>query len=246
MGAGSQNDVFANQTSFKYTSTRSIFALNIDDLLEVKVTFLSPVTPDDLLRSSLPYSYMKVGVRSLHDDAHEVQLYTDISGEWVSGDRSAIAEWEYGVIRKEPEPQRFGPAPSPTWPASSPPTTYGTKTSYSLQTCVAHPFQPFTKVQAKIPMSPAPTGEILSRRQDSVTEQAGGVAYHKFWRQQQLEFSEFHDQAEWGYWYYATNNSESLTYQSGSDGDVRSQFITNGMLSTMTIRSSALPLTWEP
>lgn len=79
MGASNLSDVSAEQTAFEYTSTRSIFTLSAGDAVEMKVTFLSPVTPDELLRSSLPYSYMDVAVKSLDGDSHDVQLYTDIS-----------------------------------------------------------------------------------------------------------------------------------------------------------------------
>lgn len=59
---------------------------------------------------------------------------------------------------------------------------------------------------------------------------AGGVAYHKSWRQTQLLFSQTADQADWGYWYWATDNVFNLTYQSGTDSDVRNTFINNGSL----------------
>jgi len=75
MGVGAS----MNQTSFEYTSTRSTFTLNVDEEVELKATFLSPVTPDDLMRSSLPYSYLEVEVRSTDNKTHDVQLYTDIS-----------------------------------------------------------------------------------------------------------------------------------------------------------------------
>jgi hypothetical protein len=77
--------------------------------------------------------------------------------EWVSGDRTAVAEWEYGV------------------------------TSH-------------------------------------------GVAYHKVYRQTQLLFSEVRDQGEWGNWYWATEDSEKVTHQSGADVAVRGAFAANGTL----------------
>lgn len=58
----------------------------------------------------------------------------------------------------------------------------------------------------------------------------GDLAFHKVWRQNQIEFAEKNDQAAWGYWYYVTENKAGLTYGSGSDADIRSQFITNGSL----------------
>ena len=49
-------------------------------------------------------------------------------------------------------------------------------------------------------------------------------------RQTQQLFSEVADQAEWGNWYWATSNAQGLSYQSGSDADVRAQFQTQGSL----------------
>lgn len=58
----------------------------------------------------------------------------------------------------------------------------------------------------------------------------GDVAFHRIWRQNQYEFAEDNDQAAWGYWYYATENADGLTYQSGADTDVRGQFVNAGSL----------------
>jgi hypothetical protein len=79
LGASDQLDVYVKQTAFEYTSTRSIFTMNVGGAVQMKITFLSPVSPDDLLQSSLPYSYMHVEVKSLDGKSHSVQLYTDIS-----------------------------------------------------------------------------------------------------------------------------------------------------------------------
>ena len=69
----------ANQTSYEYTSTRSIFTIEADGKVSLKVTFLSPLTPKDLKRQSLIFSYMDVEVSSLDGAEHDVQIYTDIS-----------------------------------------------------------------------------------------------------------------------------------------------------------------------
>ncbi|EMC99870.1 hypothetical protein BAUCODRAFT_63305 [Baudoinia panamericana UAMH 10762] len=148
------------QNSFSYTSTRSIFAMTAGPV-SLNITFLSPVTPDDFLRQSMPITYMSVQVHSTDGKQHSVQLYTDVSAEWTSGDRSQVAQWQYGV-----------------------------------------------------------TGNAS----------AGGIAYHKFWRQLQREFSEENQQASWGYWYYATENVQGLTFQSGEDVTVRGQFTSSGKL----------------
>ncbi|KAL3453954.1 hypothetical protein BJX65DRAFT_301757 [Aspergillus insuetus] len=147
-----------NQTAYEYTSTKSIFTMHVGDMVELKITFLSPITPNDLRRQSLVFSYLDVGVTSLDGEPHQVQVYTDISAEWASGDRSAIAQWDYGVT-------------------------------------------------------------------------SNGIAYHKIHRQTPLPFSESRDQAEWGDWYWATNDGASLTYQAGADISVRRAFASNGRLS---------------
>jgi len=58
----------------------------------------------------------------------------------------------------------------------------------------------------------------------------GYTSYHKVSRQTQLAFSEIGDRAEWGNWYYATDSAQGLSYQSGGDAAVRSQFATSGSL----------------
>lgn len=66
---------------------------------------------------------------------------------------------------------------------------------------------------------------------------SGDVAFHKVWRQNQKEFGEDGDQAAWGSWYYATEQQEGLSYQSGADADVRRHFIDNGRLNNTEDRN---------
>lgn len=47
--------------------------------VELNVTFLSPVTPNDLKRQSLTFSYLDIGVHSLDGASHDVELYADVS-----------------------------------------------------------------------------------------------------------------------------------------------------------------------
>lgn len=68
-----------NQTALEYTSTKSIFTMNVADAVEMNITFMSPITPDDFKRQSLVFSYLNVEVSSLDGKAHEVQVYADIS-----------------------------------------------------------------------------------------------------------------------------------------------------------------------
>ncbi|KAI1773444.1 glutaminase A [Hypoxylon cercidicola] len=95
LGAPSGGAATVDQTDFSYTSTRSIFIMNVADKVEMNITFLTPVTPTDLRRQSLVFSYLEVAVSSLDGDSHDVQLYTDVSAEWASGDLNAVVTWEY-------------------------------------------------------------------------------------------------------------------------------------------------------
>lgn len=53
--------------------------MNVENKLEMNITFLSPVTPTDFKRQSLVFSYLNVEVSSLDGQAHDVQVYADIS-----------------------------------------------------------------------------------------------------------------------------------------------------------------------
>jgi hypothetical protein len=69
----------ATQTAAEFTSTSSIFTMQADNKVSIKVSFLSPVTPNDIKRQSLIFSYMQVEVSSIDGSDHKVQIYTDIS-----------------------------------------------------------------------------------------------------------------------------------------------------------------------
>lgn len=67
------------QTDFEYTTTRSVFTMNVAGKVEMNVTFLSPIYPDDQKRQTLVFTYLDVAVQSLDGNSHAVQLYADIS-----------------------------------------------------------------------------------------------------------------------------------------------------------------------
>lgn len=67
------------QTAFEYTSTKSIFTMDVESKVKMTIIFTSPLTPDDFKRQSLVFSYMEVLVESSDGLPHRVQLYSDIS-----------------------------------------------------------------------------------------------------------------------------------------------------------------------
>ncbi|KAH9942459.1 uncharacterized protein BXZ73DRAFT_88030 [Epithele typhae] len=85
----------ANQSivnNVQITPTRTIYVMQAGPM-NVTVTFLSPIEPDDWVRQSMPFSYVAVDAVSTDGNAHSVQVYCDISAEWVSGNRSSLVKW---------------------------------------------------------------------------------------------------------------------------------------------------------
>ena len=80
----------------KFTSTQSTFVMTAGPV-DLTINFLSPIEPNDLLRQSLPFAYMGVSVASNDGNPHSIQLYSDISAEWVTGDNSLVANWSTSV-----------------------------------------------------------------------------------------------------------------------------------------------------
>ncbi|KAK5726856.1 hypothetical protein LTR15_002746 [Elasticomyces elasticus] len=60
-----------------------------DEGVEVVLSFLSPITPTSTLRQSIPASYLSVHVKGKVD----IDIYIDINGQWVSGNRGSEIEW---------------------------------------------------------------------------------------------------------------------------------------------------------
>jgi Domain of unknown function (DUF5127) len=89
MGAPGYQNV--DQTDFHYTSTKSIFEMRVANKIAMTITFLSPVTPVDLMRQSLVFSYLDVSVRSIDGKQHDVQLYSDISAGKPTNQRDLIS-----------------------------------------------------------------------------------------------------------------------------------------------------------
>ncbi|KAI9667071.1 MAG: hypothetical protein M1831_001248 [Alyxoria varia] len=265
MGAPVINDTVpavVNQTSYTYTATKSIFEMDVGGYVRMTITFLSNIEPNDCQRSSLPFSYMDVQVSSLDGSPHAVQVYTDISGEWVSGDDSALIQWDYDVISGAPAKVRRDAEPDVEFSEFEKRDSaghhgkhsgddgdddggrrhdykrYGTKTAYEgWKDPEGYPHPRTDPVRTTPAVNPTPTSDPVVQATTSASQTQplsfaqSGVAYHKVYRQTQLEFSEIEDQAEWGNWYYVTEQSDALTHESGADGDVRGQFVNAGFLS---------------
>ena len=49
--------------------------------------------PSDLVKQSLPFSYLALSAAATDGGSHSVRVYTDISTEWVYGDNALVANW---------------------------------------------------------------------------------------------------------------------------------------------------------
>ena len=59
----------------------------------IQFTHETPIQPTDLVKQSLPFSYLALSAVSTDGDSHSVQLYTDISAEWIASDTTLQANW---------------------------------------------------------------------------------------------------------------------------------------------------------
>ncbi|PCH43422.1 DUF1793-domain-containing protein [Wolfiporia cocos MD-104 SS10] len=61
--------------------------------MDLSITFLSPIEPSDWVRQSIPFSYISLEASSNDGEPHQVEVYSDISADWLSGNLSALVEW---------------------------------------------------------------------------------------------------------------------------------------------------------
>jgi hypothetical protein len=91
---GSDETVTAlTAVSTEVTATRSIFTAAAGGV-ELVAEWLSPVEPGNLELQSAPLTLLTISVSFTDGNSHDVQVYADITGEWVSSDESALIEWQ--------------------------------------------------------------------------------------------------------------------------------------------------------
>jgi hypothetical protein len=82
---GAQYDASVTNLSYTIPSPRGPY----ETPLELTLSFLSPITPTSTLRQSIPASYISVYIKGDFD----LDVYIDVNGQWVSGDRRSEIEW---------------------------------------------------------------------------------------------------------------------------------------------------------
>ena len=84
MYQGAQYDASVTNLTYRIPSHDSK-----SEHVEVVLSFLSPVTPSSTLRQSIPASYLSIHVTGSFD----IDIYVDLNGQWVSGDRGSEIVW---------------------------------------------------------------------------------------------------------------------------------------------------------
>ncbi len=80
---------------------------NTYDPARVILSFLSPITPTSTLRQSIPAAYLSV----LVEGSFDINLYLDVNGEWVSGNRDNEIVWQLN----NPVSSAKAPTPIKSW-----------------------------------------------------------------------------------------------------------------------------------
>lgn len=75
------------------TPTKTIFRIEAGPV-QFNLTFFTPIEPNDYVRQSIPFTYLYLDGFSFSDSiSHRVQVYSDVSGEWISRESTARIEW---------------------------------------------------------------------------------------------------------------------------------------------------------
>ncbi|KAK4464822.1 hypothetical protein QBC42DRAFT_262900 [Cladorrhinum samala] len=98
-------------TTFDASTTNLTYQIpgsSADKSVKLTLSFLSPITPSSTFRQSIPAAYLTVLVEGCVD----IDVYTDINGEWVTGDRNNIIKWD---LQEPSQPSNNWALPIKTW-----------------------------------------------------------------------------------------------------------------------------------
>ncbi|GAA5947898.1 hypothetical protein JCM3765_007018 [Sporobolomyces pararoseus] len=85
----------AINSSFVHTTAESKFTFTDNPpTVSIEANFISPITPADIFRQSIPFSYLQLTVNSLDGQSHNVQAYSEVNGLWLADKEEEEIEWE--------------------------------------------------------------------------------------------------------------------------------------------------------
>ncbi|KAF9527912.1 hypothetical protein CPB83DRAFT_371296 [Crepidotus variabilis] len=97
--ASQNNFQLAQGLAAAITPTRSVFTMQAGSV-NLNLTYISPIEPSDWVLQSLPFGYLAIDIWSADDKPHSVQLYSDISGQWISGNQGNVMTWSTTTTAK--------------------------------------------------------------------------------------------------------------------------------------------------
>ncbi|KIK52995.1 hypothetical protein GYMLUDRAFT_250707 [Collybiopsis luxurians FD-317 M1] len=89
------NNISLNPATYigcQITPSRSILSFTAGKMA-INITFLSPIEPEDLVLQSFPFTYIFLEASSTDQNSHSLQVYQDISGEWLSDNVEDDIQW---------------------------------------------------------------------------------------------------------------------------------------------------------
>ncbi|KAL5519642.1 hypothetical protein ACEPAH_1325 [Sanghuangporus vaninii] len=101
----------ANQTAVEFSATRTSFIFTAGPM-QINMSFIGPIEPTDLVRQSIPFSYITMSASSIDGNTHNVRMFIDMNGELITGDSSLLAQWaaeedgEYTILTMQLQNQR--------------------------------------------------------------------------------------------------------------------------------------------
>ena len=84
---------------------------NSNDSVRLTLSFLSPLTPSSTLRQSIPAAYLTISVEGVFD----VDVYTDLNIEWVTGNRGNDIKWQFHEPKSSGSEDKGSSTPIRTW-----------------------------------------------------------------------------------------------------------------------------------
>ncbi|MBN2310282.1 MAG: DUF4965 domain-containing protein [Candidatus Hydrogenedentes bacterium] len=112
MGATNECSATATQSGVSVRPTQTEYAFQAGGV-ELRVTFTTPMLPDDLALLSSPVTFLDFEARAADGGSHEVQLYFDATAEWVVNKAEQEVAWERAAGPQGVALFRFGSKDQP-------------------------------------------------------------------------------------------------------------------------------------
>ncbi len=94
----------ALSTSSLTVTPTSTVAVEANDAIELTITFLNPLLPQDLDLLSRPVTYLSWSCRSRDGKPHDVSLYLDATGALATNDATQFVDWSRGQAGSDADP----------------------------------------------------------------------------------------------------------------------------------------------